>query len=139
MLGFDESVEVQRKGSGVVFRFDCSYPHELSAELDEKDLKRLGRLFIALGNGKKRAKLTIAAKSGDLDFKLCVSARRDRFADKPRICFGYSCFNRELERVSDINIYFDCYGSASLLRFGKELLSLNDGDVSVLCEKEGEI
>lgn len=134
MFGIDESVEVQRKANGAVFRFNCSYPHELSVELAEKDLKRLGHLFIHLGKGKKRARLRTAVKSGEIEFELCVSAKRDRPADKAQICFVYSYFNRELERVSDMNIYFDCYGNASLLRFGKELLSLNDGDVALLCE-----
>lgn len=136
---YDETVEVQRKADGVVFRFDCSYPHELCAELAEKDLKRLGRLFIRLAEGKKRAKWSAAVKNGALEFKFCVSAERERFADKPRLCFGYSYYNCVLEGVSDVLMYYDGYDSAALLRFGNGLLSLNDGDTAVLCTTEREV
>lgn len=139
MLTVGESVEVQREEGGVVFRFNCAYPHELSVELDEKALKRLGRLFIRMGNGKKRASQSVPARSGALEFELYVSARRDGLADKPRLCFGYSSYNRELECVSDTELYFDCYGNASLIRFGEGLLSLKDGGAAVLCEQEGEV
>lgn len=134
MLEQEEYVEVKNGEGGITFRFNCSYPQTVCVLLANEALNRLGQMFIALGKGKKRAEWKAETKSGSVCFEFHISAKRKKASEKPQICFGYSFFNRELERVSDMNIYFDCYGNTSLLRFGKELLSLNDGDVAVLCE-----
>ncbi len=129
MTDNNEYVSFEKTDKGLLINLCCEYPQELLLDIDIKDIYGLGKFFVSLGNGKKKAlwKAEVKAKGFSYIFKVS--------ACMPDIVFEYNFYNREFKSVSDSCTCYDIFDKAALLRFGNELLSFENTGSALLCER----